>query len=115
MIYTLIHRFGLAAQNLRDGHPGGGYVPFLHFAAMAGGGLLKVVERGQRLLLDFAAYDSAAVLNAAINAAVVVDREINSHDASHQPDRSAEAMLEYAVARLTRRELAESFSRVMRR
>lgn len=112
--YTLVHRFAVAAQNLRDGRPGVGYVPYLHFAAMIDSEILRVVQSGGQSLLDFAAYDPTAVLHAAIESAKIVDCEITSVDMRSDGDRTAEAMLEYAIERVRRPGLAESFVRVMR-
>jgi hypothetical protein len=114
VLYTLVHRFGLAVQNLRLGRPGAGYVPFLHFAAMVDCGLLKVAEAQGRRALDFVTRDIEAVSRAAAETAAVVDHEINRREHSADNDESAEAMLDYAVARLARDDLTNSFGRLMR-
>ena len=114
IIYTLLHRFGLAAQNLRGGRPGAGYVPFLHFEALVTHKALRVVERGGHMLLDVGVRDPASLLEAAMNAAMIVDNEINGRDFTHAPDQSAEAMLAYVVERLNTPELPHTFSRIMR-
>lgn len=114
IVYTLIHRFGLAVENLRESRPGAGYVPFLHFQSMMRVGLLRTVQSGPRELLDFSTFDPVIVVDAANSAASIVDYEINQWDDPDQPDQSAEAMLSYAAARLRNRYAAETFARVIR-
>src|SRR5690349_17621343 len=41
--YTLAHRLGLAMENMREGKPGAGMVPYLHFWGLLHCGFLKVL------------------------------------------------------------------------
>jgi hypothetical protein len=113
VLYTLVHRIGIAAQNLREGEPGVGYVPFLHFALLFQSGLLEIKEVRGRRRIALASLDASRVIEAAKMATEAVDREINHHEDSHDHLDCANASLSFAVARLQSDNLAALFHEIV--
>jgi hypothetical protein len=113
VLYTIMHRFGLAAQNLTLGQPGAGYVPFLHFADLVTNGFLRLAKTDAKQRIDVQPCD-AEILLAPVRR--IIDRlssDINEKEVTHNSnDTSAEAMLEYAQRRLTDRQLLQTFLKV---
>jgi hypothetical protein len=109
IIYTLIHRFGLAGQNLIEGSPGAGYVPYLHFYSLLKAGALLVKEDNSGLRLAFAKLDPSALLEAALIACRTVDDEINRFELNRNHEESADASLAFATARLGEDQSAKAF------
>lgn len=98
--YTFAHRLGLAIGNLREGRPGAGYIPFLHFSSLLKRGALRLESTSSGPRLSFGRFDQTSLLEAALDAAAAVDRDINASEASQNHEDCAEASLQFAFQRL---------------
>lgn len=110
--FTLTHRLGLAIENLREGRPGAGFIPFLHFAGMTDHGLIEVRRRSHALELSFGEHEDA-VLGAAMRALDQFEDAMHIGGEGGRPDQEAEAMLAYAVGWHAREELVSIFRELM--
>jgi hypothetical protein len=113
VLYTLTHRLGLAAENLRSGRPGAGYIPFFHFLSFLERGALFVTQTEFGPRLTFPALDSNRILECAQMVAKSIDHEINSREVKQDHDECADASLSFAVAKLQNSHAAELFRTVL--
>jgi hypothetical protein len=113
VLYTLTHRLGLAAENLRYGRPGAGYIPFFHFLSFAERGALVVAQTDLGPRLTFAALDPDRLLECAQMVAKSIDHAINSREVRQDHEECAEASLAFAAARLQNDRAAELFRVVL--
>jgi hypothetical protein len=114
VLYTMMHRFGLAAESLSLGRSGAGYVPFLHFANLLASGFLRLTKMSGRHVIDVQLRKAGAMLAAVRGIVEGLSYEINQKEVvQNLDDVSAEAMLEYAHSRFTDRQLVQTFVSVM--
>jgi hypothetical protein len=113
VLYTLAHRLGLAAQNLKEGRPGAGYVPFLHFAALVDAGVLQLRHHAGGMRMTFSTLDAEAFLEGALVASAAVDKKINASELSQDHEACAEASLTFAATELQRDGLAKTFRQLL--
>jgi hypothetical protein len=91
VLYTLTHRLGLAAENLRYGRPGAGYIPFFHFLSFAERGTLVVAQTDMGPRLTFAALEPDRLLECAQMVARSIDDDINTRKVRQDHEACAEA------------------------
>ena len=113
ILYTLMHRLGLAAENLRGGRSGAGYIPFFHFLSFLERGVLSVTQTEFGPRLRFAASEPDHILECAQMVAKSVDYEINRREVMQDHEESVEASLSFAAAKLRNSHAAEAFRAVL--
>jgi hypothetical protein len=97
ILYTFLHRLGLAAENLLEGRPGAGFIPFLHFHNLVGAGLV-IIEDAPLPQISLS-YAPAALIDAGRRLVAAFEAELGSRDCEGHP-QAADALLEYAARRV---------------
>jgi len=116
VLYTIVHRFGLAAENMQLGRPGAGYIPFLHFINLLRSDFFRPVNHAGHCVLDIPSIHSDSVVASVGKIIQGVDLKINEREAvSPNNEDSAEAMLSYVYDRLSDSRMKESFARIFGR
>lgn len=111
ILYTFLHRMGLAAENFLERRPGAGFIPYLHFHNLVGAGLVAIEDLTlPQISMNHAA---TAVVDAARALVAVFEAELDSRDCDGHP-QAADGLLDYAARRVgdlpTRRRFAGLFA-----